>query len=150
MEPKKFVNTTNARQGHHYKKVIEKIARQKVCPFCQEHILKYHKNPIDEKKYWLVTDNMYPYSPVKHHIIFIHKKHTEKTSEITPEAWQELFESIKETEKKKGITGGTFLLRFGDTNFTGASVTHLHAHLVQSNPSSEKYNKKTGLTARIG
>ncbi len=148
---KKFVNPKNARPGQHYENVIKEIAEHKVCPFCPEHIAKYHKNPIlIEGKFWLVTDNMYPYQPTKNHVIFIHKTHIEKIDELGKEAWRELYEHLTKIIADRKIEGGSFLLRFGDTEYTGASVTHLHAHLVQSNPEDSEYNKKTGLTARIG
>ena len=41
--------------------------------------------------------------------------------------------------KKYKIKGGALAMRFGDTNYTGASVAHLHFHII-----SPKINKKTG------
>lgn len=146
-----FVNQQNARPGEHYQKVIEEIAEHKVCPFCSQHLKNYHKNPIlIEGKYWLATNNMYPYKNTLHHVIFINKEHIEHIESISMESWNELHSQVKQVADERKIKGGTFLLRFGDTNYTGASVSHLHAHLIQSNPEHQDYDKKTGLTARVG
>ncbi len=154
MSDKNFVNLGNSRPGSTYEETIKKIHHDGVCPFCPEQLLKYHKNPIlKEGTYWKVTENMYPYKPVKHHVLFIHKEHIGHVSEISSEAWTELHSLFNETCAERNITGGSIMLRFGDTTFTGASVTHLHAHLIQSDPLDPTYMDKkswTGLVARIG
>ena len=148
----KFVDEKNSlsRPTGEYAKVISQIAQQGVCPFCADHLTQFHKKPLEEHEYWWVTENMYPYTPTLHHCLFIHKKHITDISEITGAALTELMALIQEQNKKRSITGGSFILRFGDTKFTGASVSHLHAHIVQSNPDDPSYDSAKGLTMRIG
>jgi len=144
----KFVNPNNAdRPGSNYSSVIKRIKDDGACPFCPAQLKKYHKNPIiEENESWIATDNMYPYEGAKFHIIFINKKHISFLSEITPKAWKELQEIIVSVTEGLEIKGGTTFIRFGDTEFTGASVTHLHAHLVSPYPGE---NKKP-IFARVG
>lgn len=145
-----FVNLNNSNRGRdeRYRNVIGEIQKDGVCPFCPENLAKYHKKPIlRDGKFWLLTDNMYPYKGAKHHILLIHKKHIESVADLSGEAWSELLDLIKlETEKRK-IGGGTFYMRFGDTAHTGASVTHLHANLVS--PDIENPNREP-IFARVG
>ncbi len=149
MKKDNFVNLTNARPGV-YEKVIKDIQESAICPFCPEHINNIHKNPIEEKKFWLVTDNMYPYKPTRKHLLLIHKKHIEHVGELTKEAWDELFDIIKTETKKLGMEGGTFMMRFGNTKYTGASVSHLHCNLLQSDPDHPDYEKTKGVITRVG
>lgn len=150
---KKHVDIKNARPGA-YGEVLKKIQGHGVCPFCTKHLSTYHSNPIlEEKNHWLVTNSAFPYKPTKEHILLIHRVHIEHLMDLSIEAWQELREIIAEQVKKRNITGGTFLLRFGDTAFTGGSVTHLHAHIIQSDPTDPTYQTKkevAGLAVRIG
>ncbi len=148
-----FVNHDNTRARSNtdaYGNVISQIAQDGVCPFCPEHLAKYHKNPIEEKTFWVLTDNMYPYKPALRHRLIIHKAHITHINEVSTEAWIELQTLIKEETISKNISGGTFIMRFGDTHYTGASVSHLHAHIVQSNPEDSSYDTIKGLTMRIG
>ena len=148
----KFVdqNNTQPPERGEYAKIIGKIANDGVCPFCSEHLAKYHKKPLENKVFWTITDNMYPYKPSKHHRLIIHREHIAHIDQVSPPAWHELMEIfIKEVAERK-ITGGTLIMRFGDTKFTGASVSHLHAHIVQSDPDDPAYDKTKGLTMRIG
>lgn len=150
MTSKQFVNTNNTQQrpDEKYASVIANIKKDGVCPFCPDQLAKYHKNPIiDETKNWLVTNNMYPYKNTKHHILLIHKEHIESIKEINNEAWKELHEIFIRAIERSKILGGTMFIRFGDTKFTGASVSHLHAHLVSSDPDKPEY---TPLLTRIG
>jgi len=144
-----FVDLNNARSGV-YKKVIEDIKKASICPFCPEHINQIHKNPIEEKVFWLVTNNMYPYKPTKKHLLIIHKQHITHINELGLEAWKELFEIIKEENTKLAITGGTFLMRFGEAKYTGSSVSHLHCQLLQSDPEHPEYEKTKGVITRVG
>ncbi len=144
-----FVNPDNSKRGD-YAKVIDEIAKEKICPFCAEHVHRIHPNPIEEKKFWLVTDNAYPYKPVKQHILLIHKDHIEHVSELSREAWDELQDILVELSKNKNIVGGALMMRFGDTHYTGASVTHLHAQLIQGDPDDSEYDKTKGVLCRVG
>ena len=130
---KNLVNLSNAgRPGDDtYKKVIEKIQGDKVCPFCPDQLTNYHKEPIlKEGACWTVTTNMYPYENAKYHFLLILKSHKSDTKELTAAEWSELHEHINWLTETYKIPGGSFMMRCGDTAHTGATVTHLHSHLL--------------------
>lgn len=116
------------------KKVMEEIENQGHCPFCIENISKYHKNPIlKEGKFWLLTENQWPYEKIKHQLLAIYKTHIEHISEMDPEAGKELVEFFAEETRKRNISGGGVAIRFGKSlngNY-GSSVLHIHAHLIE-------------------
>lgn len=129
-----YVNKDNTFQrpdGGKYGSVINKIAKDGICPFCPEHLSTVHPNPIllDGHK-WLVTDNAYPYANTDQHLLFIHKEHVEDMNELTPKEWKELYELVLSMINMRKIAGAAFVMRFGKTALTGASVSHLHAMLV--------------------
>lgn len=144
-----FVNQLNTRPGG-YDKVIADIAEKNICPFCSDHLATFHPLPRDQREFWTLTDNQYPYKPAKHHKLIIHTEHIEHLSQITPEAWRELGEIFQEQVAMNDMTGGVCILRFGDTKYTGGTVSHLHANLVQSNPDDPAYDPAVGLVRRIG
>src|SRR6185436_2448376 len=96
------------------KKVMEEIQEQGHCPFCVENLDKYHKNPIlKEGKYWLLTENQWPYEKIKHQLLAIYKTHIEHIKEMDSEAGSELIEMFKEEAGKRNILGGGIAIRFG-------------------------------------
>jgi len=135
---KKFVNIRNARRGE-YKKVIEEIATTGKCPFCKENF-KYHKKPIYQRMgAWFLTNNSWPYKNAKHHLIILGDEHKENFSELTKKDFESIAYLTNWAIKNWKIKGGAITMRFGDINYTGASVSHIHAHIIS--PELER-NKK--------
>lgn len=133
MSEKKHVRVESAdyRPDGTYKSVLQNIESDGVCPFCAEQLATYHKKPIlHEGKSWLLTENMYPYENSSVHLLVIHKSHIEHMSELTAESWSELRDITVTELRRRGILGATFMMRFGDTRFNGASVNHLHAQVI--------------------
>lgn len=145
---KPFVSINNAGARGGYKKTLEKIRRDGVCPFCPEHLIRYHRKPIlNQGRWWTLTENGYPYRGARHHLLIIHRAHIENLADIAPAAWRELLRMTQSETKKRGMDGGTFYIRFGDTSATGASVAHLHANLIS--PDTRLKNRKPIFT-RVG
>ncbi|OGG49154.1 hypothetical protein A3G63_01010 [Candidatus Kaiserbacteria bacterium RIFCSPLOWO2_12_FULL_52_8] len=124
------LNFSHARTAFQ-RSVMRKIARDKVCPFCMEHFLKYHTKPIIKKgKYWVLTENFEPYKGSKSHLLAVSKKHVRNFVDLSPAAQVELFALFGGEVRKRSIPGGALFMRFGNTEYTGGSVEHLHAQLI--------------------
>lgn len=125
------LNHANARTEAQ-KNLMAQIESDNVCPFCAEHFAKYNPKPIlTETDFWFVTENMSPYEGTKYHFLFVYKTaHITLPSEMSPEALKNLFMLCTQYTETYNISGGSFFMRFGDTAYTGASVKHLHAHLI--------------------
>lgn len=143
-----FININNAREDKQIE-VMRQIADQAHCPFCEENLHRYHKNPIlKEGQYWLVTKNQWPYPHTKHHLLIIYKKHATRLADLASEAGTELFALIKELEREFAFEGGGLALRFGDTDYSAGTVNHLHAQLIVPDimdPDFEPVRVKLGL-----
>jgi len=113
-----------------YKKTLENIIETDKCPFCPENF-KYHKNPILKKhKDWQVTENSWPYQDTIYHFIFIPDKHMTTFQDLTSKDFETVKYLVNWVIDKYKIKGGGLTLRFGDQNYTGATVLHLHFHLI--------------------
>lgn len=124
------VNLSHARTPFQ-RAIMKKIVRDKVCPFCMEHFLKYHTKPIiKEGRFWVLTENFEPYKGSKHHLLAVSKKHAQHFEKLSPAAHAELFKLFGDEARKRKILGGAIFMRFGDTDYTGGTVEHLHAQLV--------------------
>lgn len=134
MTDNRFIIRANVRREDQ-KKVMEEIADAKHCPFCPENLAKYHKNPIiKDGKFWVLTDNQWPYEKIKHQLLAIYKTHIEHIKDMDPEAGAELMAMFKDESIKRNIPGGGIMIRFGSNPEKGSygnSVLHLHAHLVE-------------------
>ncbi|MEK7662280.1 MAG: hypothetical protein AAB355_02175 [Patescibacteria group bacterium] len=128
------VNVVHA-HTERYRQMLEDIARDGVCPFCVDFCRgnppKYHPHPkIIETECWVVTKNVQPIEGSVYHLLLVAKDHVTNPWSLQKDAWADLQEVLAELHAKHGINHGALLHRFGDTNSTGGSVTHLHAQLI--------------------
>lgn len=144
---KKVVNPRFAK-GKEYRAVINTIDAVGHCPFCPENF-KYHKKPVLRKlNGWIVTENSWPYKNTERHFIIIALKHKETLDDLTSRDFDTILRLSRWAVKKYNIRGGALALRFGETDVTGATVSHLHAHLIY--PSLRKDGTANTVTFPVG
>ena len=118
-----------------YTQTLEAITAGGFCPFCEEHLFKHHQRPLLFKtEHWLVTENAWPYKGLRHHFLFIVRKHLERTENLSPAMWTDLQRSYQIFVKRYRLKGATLMVRSGDTRITGATVNHLHAQVIVGSP----------------
>lgn len=127
---------------------MEDLEKREVCIFCEEHFKKEHREPIElETKNWLVTKNDYPYKHTKLHLIFVPKKHVNKLSELSKQARIELADLIAQIEVKYQLSSYGQFMRVGNFYYNGASVHHLHGHIVVADTDHPEF---TELKVKLG
>ncbi len=146
------VNIENGKRSLEYLKVLQKIDKEGICPFCEENFLIHHpKEILFKTKYWIVTTNGWPYKATKKHFLVVYKpKHICHIEEMPQEAFEDKLNIIKKLTNEYKIQGGTLMMRFGTSDHTGASVEHLHFHIIQPDKNHEDYDKEIGVIARVG
>jgi diadenosine tetraphosphate (Ap4A) HIT family hydrolase len=126
---KKVVNKRFAKSAQ-YRSVLETIEKKEACPFCVSNFV-HHKKPIlHTAGSWFLTKNSWPYKKTRYHFLLINKKHKEYFSELTATDLRHIKTLVDWCVVQYRIKGGAFALRFGDTNHTGATVCHIHGHLI--------------------
>ena len=149
IKKKKLQDFSHAHNVNQLRKMKE-IDKLGICHLCPKYLEKYHDSPIEKMgKYWAVTKNDYPYSGTALHYMLIHRKHIEHISQLTAPALAELAQHFKWLSKKYKLPAGGFFMRFGDTRYTGATATHLHAHVVLGAPRNKNKKQKI-LNAPLG
>ena len=149
-EENKYINLSTVRREDQ-REIMEEIKKQGHCPFCRENLDKYHKKPIlKEGKFWILTENQWPYEKIKHQLLAIYKTHVEHIKDLDPLAGAELLQMFGEETEKRNIPGGGVAIRFGKSphgNY-GSSVFHIHAHLVE--PDLEKLEETEAWRFKFG
>lgn len=127
---KEHVNIDHARVPHQIE-VMQRIIAEGKCPFCRENLMEYHTNPIlHENEHWILTENFAPYEGARKHYLLIAKKHCVGFWELSNEAKLDFFSILEVVRTQDEMKGGSIVMRFGDTEYTSATVTHLHAQLI--------------------
>jgi len=125
---KKVVDITFGRGE--YGKDLNQIEQIGICPFCPGQMY-WHKEPIlKESGRWFITKNTHSYKGSAHHVLVICKDHLEHFNAMTCDDWFQVMSLFDWYCEEHGILGGGIAMRFGDTLYTGATVCHLHFHLI--------------------
>jgi diadenosine tetraphosphate (Ap4A) HIT family hydrolase len=142
-----LLNLSEARVSEQLEQ-MQKLRELGICPFCPEYLAAYHREPIlFQNEYWVVTKNDWPYEGSEIHLLLIHKRHIQSLKEISLEASVSLHSAFDWIMREFHIPGGAFVMRFGEMNYNGATVSHLHAHIVSG---SEKNERSEPIKVKIG
>ncbi len=134
-DQKVFVNIKNARGREEYVSMLQKIIEAGIDPFDPHYIGRNHPYPILKKyNHWFVTKSAHPYPGSIHHFMVISTVYAEVLEELPVEAVVELQKVIGEINKEYNIEGGGYWMRYGNTDFTGATVKRLHGHIIAADP----------------
>ena len=110
---------------------MEDLEKRQACVFCEKDFKQEHREPIEiETKHWMVTKNDYPYTHTKLHLLYVPKKHANTLAELDPAALTELPVVLARIEKQFKLKSYAQFMRVGDFRYNGATVHHLHGHIV--------------------
>lgn len=113
-----------------YQRVLQEILTKGKCPFCPEYFL-YHKHPIlFQIGEWKITRISWPYENARDHFLILGDAHKESFLELTQEDLEIVRQLVIWAVIEFSLPGGALTLRFGDPRYTGATVRHLHFHLI--------------------
>lgn len=147
---KEFVILKNARHDDQLD-IMQRIQNEGFCPFCQEYLDKAELEPVITKgTFWSLRNNRWPYKNTKVHLLAILNRHAEKLSEILPEEWEELLTLFQWAEGEYKIQGGGIGMRFGDPLINGATVNHLHFHLLAADITDKESPSYQPVRFRMG
>lgn len=105
---------------------------QGTCPFCgntEDMPQEIRERMIVVGRYWRAWHNPFPYGGHAAHIVLAPIQHWTQPSEITADAAQEWMELNTRLIEELNLPGGGLVMRFGDHEYKGGSITHLHSHI---------------------
>ena len=98
------------------------------------------KDPLDPKfieqeilfqtDFWYVSRNRFPYEEIQHHYIIASRYPVYNLIDMSTEMWIDLKNIWERLILEYNVSGGALCYRFGETIYSGASLTRLHCHLI--------------------
>jgi ATP adenylyltransferase len=124
------------------RKNMKELAAAGRCFMCYENLTEYENNRIEfETDHWIITPNAYPYEHTSLHLLVIARRHVKTMSDLTHDERADLTEAIVRVEKHWELDSYAFGLRSGDFRYNGASVEHLHGHIVVGERDPQTFEK---------
>lgn len=125
------VNPDNGARSDVYKNILSSIADSGECPFCPGGYTWKNQEMIHQEGDWVIShvDPRYSYKNARHHFLLMPRTHKEGLGDMLPKDWQELGRLADWARREFDLPAAVITMRTGETRYTGATVTHLHAHL---------------------
>ena len=122
----KYIDPRNVRHREQLE-IMERLEAEGKDPLDPEFI----NQPIMfETDFWFVCANKFPYEEIKHQFLIVARGPVYKIEDMSPEMWDDLRKTWLRLQEGYGLPGGGLCFRFGDTFYSGASLTRLHVHLI--------------------
>lgn len=136
----------NARDPEQIRR-MEELKIKGECHFCGDAPKKHTAPIIYENPHWFVTANDFPYKGSVHHYLIVSRQHVTQVDHLSVESWLELPNAIKWLKNHLGVDGFSIFVRSGKMSVTGATLDHVHWHLIVG---EEKSDKTEWLTVTLG
>lgn len=121
---------------------MEAYLQTGVSPFLPENIVKDGQQTILKKgDFWYITKNRWPYAHTKYHYLIIANQYWTSLDQITPAAAVEVISLTRWLCQHFHVSGGAICLRFGDTNYSGGTVDHLHWQFIVPDLDAPDYDR---------
>lgn len=106
---------------------MQRLEQARICRFCTDNTTE---EIILENAHWFVTSNAFPYASTQLHLLVIPKKHYTSLVEMPNDAKWSYLSIITEIEMRFKLEAYSHFMRVGTMARTGASIAHLHAHVI--------------------
>jgi diadenosine tetraphosphate (Ap4A) HIT family hydrolase len=104
-----------------------------VCLFCPPYLETVqrvvHRGPL-----WTVTTNKFPYTNTRLHLLLVPDEHVTDMTGLTEESRREFWAVLQWVVSHYALSYYGLAVRNGDCAYTGATIAHLHVHLLQGDP----------------
>lgn len=87
---------------------------------------------------WMVVHNRYPYARAALHLLLIPRQHVTDLADLDASTAAALPRALWEVRRMYRLTSYSLGVRCGDMAATGATIAHLHLHLVVGDPRAER------------
>jgi ATP adenylyltransferase len=125
----------DAARGESQRRRMEALEAGGVCLFCRERLPEHERQPLElSGTHWYVTKNDFPYEGTTAHYLIVSQRHVTSFEELPDEAGAELWAIKRELKGRLEPVSLATVERSGNMLYNGASIAHLHVHLVALDP----------------
>jgi ATP adenylyltransferase len=108
-----------------------RLESAKVCIFCPANLDEdADQRVVYRNDHWTVTPNKFPYTGTKLHLLLIPHAHVADLVELESDSHAAFWPALAWIRDHYGLTSYGVGARNGDGRFTGATIEHVHVHVI--------------------
>jgi diadenosine tetraphosphate (Ap4A) HIT family hydrolase len=117
---------------------MQRLEDAGICLFCPDGLQGHTRNEIvHQTAHWTVTPNAFPYPGTRLHLLLVPHQHAGDLLDLDPDARADFWTALAWVRDNYGLSYYGLGVRNGDCRYTGATVTHMHAHVLVGDPDAE-------------
>jgi diadenosine tetraphosphate (Ap4A) HIT family hydrolase len=117
---------------------MERLEAAGICLFCPDGLRDHARQQILwETEHWTVTPNEFPYPGTSLHLLIVPHAHAADVLDLDAAVQQDFFIALGRVRERYGLRHYGLGMRNGDCRFTGATITHVHAHVLVGDRGAE-------------
>jgi ATP adenylyltransferase len=102
-----------------------------ICLFCPEHLASHPRQQVlASTRHWTVTANEFPYEGTSLHLLLVPHQHAASLLDLPEEVRADFWAALAAVVDKYQLSYYGLGVRNGDCRFTGATIEHVHAHVL--------------------
>ena len=114
---------------------MERLEAAGTCLFCPEELRGHPRQQvIFETAHWTVTPNEFPYAGTRLHLLVVPHRHVGDVLDLDDAALGDFWTALRWIRQRFHLGHYGLGMRNGDCRFTGATIAHVHAHVLVGDP----------------
>ena len=110
---------------------MRELETEGLCLFCPDVFLRRARQEILwETEHWTVIPNEFPYKGTALHLLAVPHEHATDLLDLTSAAQHDLWNALTKIRERFDLKYYGLGVRNGDCKFTGATIAHVHAHVL--------------------
>jgi ATP adenylyltransferase len=114
---------------------MRRLDAEGVCLFCPEGLASHARQQVlFRTRHWTVTPNEFPYPGTSLHLLLVPDQHAADLLDLAEEVRQDFWRALQAVADRHQLGHYGLGVRNGDCRFTGATIAHVHAHVLVGDP----------------
>jgi ATP adenylyltransferase len=116
---------------------MQQLESAGLCLFCPDGLQRcVGQQVLWQTGHWSVVPNKFPYRGTALHLLLIPREHANDILDLPPASQHDFWNVLAMVRDKFDLKHYGLGIRNGDCRFTGATVAHIHAHVLVGDPTS--------------
>jgi ATP adenylyltransferase len=117
---------------------MRELEARGLCLFCPDGLREHNRQRVlRETRHWTITPNEFPYPGTALHLLLVPHQHVGDLVDLDPEAQADFFTALRWVRDHYELTHYGLGVRNGDCRYTGATIRHVHAHVLVGDPATQ-------------
>jgi ATP adenylyltransferase len=109
-----------------------------ICLFCPQTLRGHGRQRVlFETAHWAVTPNEFPYAGTRLHLLVVPHQHVGDLTDLDDAALADFWTALRAIREHYDLDHYGLGVRNGDCRFTGATIAHVHAHVLVGDETAE-------------